>query len=250
MPLEHLAVGHARPGRRCPRRGRRAGGRRSPPAPRNSSTSRPSIGCVRCGARRARPAPAGARSAARGSGTSASGRRSTIDARSATDSGAAASSVSSTARREARCARRRIGPRGPGRRGRRPGARRLARGRAGEPLGLAVLDVGESGAGGRVHRVDQVVGDLDAVQRRVQPFAGGRVAQDEVAVEVEVDGRPPRRGHASGRSRARRGRRGAAAGRARRRRSRETPVTSVCKGRDLPRRTERKTPQDAGSPFR
>ena len=94
----------------------------------------------------------------------------TIEARSATASGAAASSASSTARRLARCtdgARRA----GPGRRGRRAGARRPARRRRRSaprpPRSRSAKRAGRRGRG--LHGVDEVVGDLDAVEGLVSP---------------------------------------------------------------------------------
>ena len=148
---------------------------------RNSSTSRPSIGCVRFSATQAGRGPAGARSAARETGTSASGRR----------PAARRAARSTPARRPAAPARPPGASRGGARASRRGGAARRDR-RSGAPrprprpartLRLAALDVDELDRA--LHRVDQVVGDLDAVQRRRRARAGRGVADHEL-VDVHL----------------------------------------------------------------
>ena len=136
----------------------------------------------------------------------------------------------------ARRARRRTAA---ARRGRRSAARPRRAAALGEVLGLTALEVHEA-ARRALHRVDQVVGDVDPVQRRVQPRAGRRVAEHEV-VSCAAGGLAA---SASGRSRGRRDRRARGAGRARRRRSR-TRRSRGSASRMLPRLTGSKTSQIA-----
>ena len=203
-------------GRRCPRRAR-CGARRSvAAAARNSSTSRPSTGCVRF-ARHAGSASTGRRSISRTRKRKERERAATtIEARSATDSGAAASSACSTVSREARWRdERAVGGQQAAEVDDPPHAGGARRAREG--LGLAALDVDEalprrrppsSGSGSRRRRPRPAPGPAPRPSWR-RRARGRRVAPP-----------PPAPARASGRSRARRGRRARGAARARRRRSR------------------------------
>ena len=118
-----------------------------------------------CGsrARRAAPAPASARPAGRGSGRSASARRSRSTP-AARPPPARRPSSASRPRAASRGGARAARPAAPARRGTRRGARRPPR-RRGERAGRAPLALGERARGRALHRVDQVVRDVDAVQR-------------------------------------------------------------------------------------
>ena len=133
----------------------------------------------------------------------------TIDARSATDSGARRRAAparppaaSSRWREGARVARAR------GRRGRRSAARPpRAAAAAKRSAGGELADRERVARRRRLHRVDQVVGDVDAVERLGQPGAGRHVAEDELVGARAVD---PRR--VAARTPARCGRAPASAG--------------------------------------
>ena len=139
--------------------------------------SRPSTGAVRLCATRGARAPASARSGARGSGTSASARRSR--SRRASRSTPARRPAAAPRRPAARRGGARAGrPRAPARRGRRSAARR--------PRPRRRRSARPSGARGRrtrrraLHRVDEEVGDVDAVERAVEAGAERRVALDHL----------------------------------------------------------------------
>ena len=108
----------------------------------------------------------------------------TIDARSATASGTPPSSASSTARRLDRCgegawAAGTIPPRYTTRR--RPARPAAATKRCGG-RGLACRE----GVVAALHGVDEEVGDVDPVERLVEPFAGDGVAGDDGQVDADA----------------------------------------------------------------
>ena len=187
----------SRPARRCPTtrpRRRRARWRRAPGSPARRGRRSARSGC----SRQAGSASTGSRSIRRTRKRNERERAPiTIDARSAIPSGTAPSSARSTARREPRW-RESGASRGdqaaevddapqPGgsRRRRRTPRRTPARARRTRRRGL-------------LHRVDQVVGDVDAVERGLQTRARGHVAEHEL---VDRHGDAAR---ACARSRARR----------------------------------------------
>ena len=168
-----------RPARRCPTRGRRARGATVAAAARNSSTSRPSIGCVRLARqagsgehRQALDQPHEEAERARAGGDDDRGAQ-----RDRLRHGVQQRLLDRQPRGEV--ARERAVVRAAGRRGRRSGARRRRsrRREAPRPGGARRRRTLPRRA---LHRVDQVVGDLDAVQRRVEPRAGRGVAEHEV----------------------------------------------------------------------
>ena len=137
-----------------------------------------------CGARASRAAasPAGARRGARGSGTSATRAPMTIEARSATASGAAAEQrlLDLEAAREVRATRRARGHEAA-EVDDAPHARRARRGgEAARPRAArASAKPRRASPRRRLHRVDEEVRDVDAVERLGEAGAGHRVAADD-----------------------------------------------------------------------
>ena len=168
-------MSHARPAARSARPRRGAGTR--------SRRVRRSAGCG--ASRHAGSASTGRRSTSRTRKRKERERAATtIEARNAIDSGTASRSARSTASREPRwrAARRR---RAAARRGRRSAACPPRRAALGEQLGRPALQVAEARPRRALHRVDQVVGDVDALERAVQAGAGRGVTDHDV-----VESRP------------------------------------------------------------
>ena len=87
-------------------------------------------------------------------------------------------------------ARHRIDLRAPGRRGRRPGARRPARAAVANRSAARRSCSGKPPFGRALHRVDEVVGDVDPVERLAEAGAADGVADDDV-VEQDAGGSDP-----------------------------------------------------------